>query len=201
METIAERAKHARKESGLTQPALAKKVGVSKAAISQLENGVTKDVRQETLFGISDATGFSPRWLSTGRGPMKADAEVEILDSELPIPLPSIEEIKLFTIGKFNLEDSSDSISSLIKPQPRTFAFNVVSGSCEPKLARGSQVLISPGSPVRTGDYGLYIVGDSVVLALSAGAHIEYTSSLGGSPPAGKPVEVGRVALILPVVM
>lgn len=68
MNTIGERVKKARTDANLTQLELAKLVGISKAAISQIENGSTKSPAAPTLLSICTATGFSPHWIIKGKG-------------------------------------------------------------------------------------------------------------------------------------
>lgn len=87
---MGDRIKHARLEAGLTQPALGKKIGVSKGAISQWENGNVNNLKMANLFAMEDATGFHARWLALDEGPQRLssaaptpeefDARAELLD-------------------------------------------------------------------------------------------------------------------------
>jgi transcriptional regulator with XRE-family HTH domain len=52
----------------MTQEDLGKRVGVTKGAISQWENGDIKNLRLENLFKLADALGLEARWIATGRG-------------------------------------------------------------------------------------------------------------------------------------
>lgn len=54
---IGGRVREARKRSGLSQEALARRAGVTLAAIGQLERGVSTDPHYSTLAGIAAATG------------------------------------------------------------------------------------------------------------------------------------------------
>lgn len=63
-----ERIREARKTSGLTLDALAKKVGCSRQLLSQVERGEVLDIQSRTLFAISAATKYNARWLVTGVG-------------------------------------------------------------------------------------------------------------------------------------
>lgn len=71
--TMGERIKRARTAAGLTQVELAKRVGVSKGAVSQWEADDVKNLRLPNLFAMADATGFSARWIGTGEGPEKPE--------------------------------------------------------------------------------------------------------------------------------
>lgn len=68
-ETLAERLANRRRELGLRQEDLAGAAGVSKAAVSQWENGQTKDLKLAHLFAIADALKVHARWLALGQGP------------------------------------------------------------------------------------------------------------------------------------
>lgn len=65
---LSERVKAARKHVGLTQKALAERVGVAQTAISQLESGKTH--KSAYLFQISQVCNVSPIWLMSGIGGM-----------------------------------------------------------------------------------------------------------------------------------
>lgn len=66
--TLAERLKLAMREAGMTQAALAERVGVSQAAIQKLTSG--KAQSSTKLIRIADALRVSPAWLSEESGPM-----------------------------------------------------------------------------------------------------------------------------------
>jgi len=66
---MGKRIAHARKTAGLKPAELARRVGVSKGAVSQWEDGTVKDLRLPNLFAIEDATGFSARWIALEEGP------------------------------------------------------------------------------------------------------------------------------------
>lgn len=66
--TLAERLKWARNEANFSQSSIASVIGVTKAAISQIETGLTKNLNDVSVFLIADALGVSARWLATGIG-------------------------------------------------------------------------------------------------------------------------------------
>lgn len=68
---MGERIAHARREAGLNQTELGKRVGVTKGAVSQWENGNINNLRMANLFAIEDATGFRARWIALGQGPAR----------------------------------------------------------------------------------------------------------------------------------
>lgn len=66
--SLGDRVKKARKHGGFTQALLAKKVGTSQGAISDLENDRNKD--SSSLYDIAKTTGVSADWLIKGQGEM-----------------------------------------------------------------------------------------------------------------------------------
>lgn len=81
MRTIGERVRHARKSKGLTQEALAKRIGIKQPTLSGLESG--KNNETAFLPEIERETGFRALWLKNGRGPDRVDAEPEAVTGEL----------------------------------------------------------------------------------------------------------------------
>lgn len=69
-QTLAERVAKAIDASGKTPAGIAREIGVSPAAVYQWIQGGIKDLRNDNLFALADATGFAARWLGTGEGPM-----------------------------------------------------------------------------------------------------------------------------------
>lgn len=69
MKTIGDRIKQARTANEkMTQAELAKLCGVSRSAVTQWESGQSKTLKPENLLCVADKTGFSIRWLITGKG-------------------------------------------------------------------------------------------------------------------------------------
>ena len=68
--TLADRIRHARRVVGLSQAALAKRVGVVPSAVAQWEGpgGISPTV--EHLMCIAVAANIAFEWLVTGRGPI-----------------------------------------------------------------------------------------------------------------------------------
>jgi transcriptional regulator with XRE-family HTH domain len=65
-ETVGERVRRLRLKHALTMTALAHAVGVSEAAIRQIEAGPTKLPGALTTLGLAEALSVTPRYLLTG---------------------------------------------------------------------------------------------------------------------------------------
>lgn len=70
------RIKEARESAKLSKSELARAMGLSRASISAWETGQVKNLKNEHLFNLSRITGFSARWIATGKGPKERDAGV-----------------------------------------------------------------------------------------------------------------------------
>ena len=68
MKTLAERFTWARTQAGLTKAELARILGVSGSAITQIEDGITRTLKASTIVGVEKATGVSGEWIVTGKG-------------------------------------------------------------------------------------------------------------------------------------
>lgn len=75
-----ERIKQARLSVGLSQKALADKIGISDAALSKIESGANNPAKQ-TVIAIANALGVSLYWLETGEGEMYTKSASQTLDA------------------------------------------------------------------------------------------------------------------------
>jgi len=66
---VGTRIKRAREAKGWSQPDLARKVGVSKSAVNQWENGAVQNLKLGNLFAVADALGKDVRELVFGETP------------------------------------------------------------------------------------------------------------------------------------
>lgn len=56
-------------DSGAEAKSIAKRCGVSLQAVYSWQRGEVKNLRNNHLFALADATGFEARWIATGEGP------------------------------------------------------------------------------------------------------------------------------------
>ena len=69
---MGERVEYVLAEKGLTPSSAAPLIGCSREAISQWIDGSTKNIKNEYLFALADATGYEARWIATGQGERKS---------------------------------------------------------------------------------------------------------------------------------
>jgi transcriptional regulator with XRE-family HTH domain len=80
MKDLGSRIVFIRKELKLTMQELADKLGVTKNAISKLENGTSKNLKMEHLYKLQDISGFSSEWIAIGRGSMRIENDAYHVD-------------------------------------------------------------------------------------------------------------------------
>jgi transcriptional regulator with XRE-family HTH domain len=66
MESMGDRIKQLRVAQGLTQPQLAERVGVTKSAVSQWEDGSTSNVKLEVFLLLCEVLRTDPKYLVWG---------------------------------------------------------------------------------------------------------------------------------------
>ena len=65
--SLGDRLKQAREKAGLSPTELASRAQVTTSAISQIESGLTKNIRLGNFFRMVHALHCDPEWLATGK--------------------------------------------------------------------------------------------------------------------------------------
>lgn len=141
--TIADRLKLAREQSGLNQHDLAKRAGVSQGTIGNIESGLRKQPRG--LLGIAKALNVNPLWLSEGTGPMR-ESNIE--------PGPDIR-------GAVPLISWVQAGQWCEAAQPEQQAWGVVACERQPKYMQSETYLPCP-VPHSPSTFALRVKGDSM---------------------------------------
>jgi repressor LexA len=158
-----------RKRFGLSQDALAAKIGVSGSAIGLIEKGRSKSPSAELLASLTTELGVNPTWLLTGEGemlltdekPQKApsytaaptDAHAYALLSEIPVI--ALRHVSFKARASFIELGGADTglFDKLLHrlPPGKTEAdyadaivFDIEGDSMEPSLRSGQQVIAWP---------------------------------------------------------
>lgn len=83
MSDVGKRVRGLRKLAGMTQVTLAKKVGVSQSAISDIERGDTTAMLGPTLSELAKALSTNTDWLLNGKGSPGPLANTDVSEGEL----------------------------------------------------------------------------------------------------------------------
>ena len=98
MDTIAKRISRTRKERGITQTELARRVGVSQGTIGHIEAG--RNDTSKYLGKISSALGVRAEWLEFGRGETTSEWPFPGVSPEDYACLPTEEKDEIIMIVK-----------------------------------------------------------------------------------------------------
>jgi transcriptional regulator with XRE-family HTH domain len=126
---IGERIRARRRELKQTQDQLATIAGIGQSALSSIERGYTKELRAETLLGLSRGLGKSPEWIQTGAEaaiavPVVPDAEFRALLAQLdPRHRQTLLEIGRSLVaqqqGRATVADPFPGVPKPSKPRPK----------------------------------------------------------------------------------
>lgn len=114
METINDRFKMVRKDSGLSQDAFSKRLKITSTSISKIESGINNP-SDRTIALVCSEFGISEEWLRTGNGPKTlatsgtllgqlqqkydmSDLELRIIKSYLELPAESRKKFEEFVV-------------------------------------------------------------------------------------------------------
>lgn len=75
--TLSDRAVKARKHAGLSQADAARRIGISRGAVGQWENGDTKSINSAYLHSAARVYGVRSEWLASGKGDMTVKREMD----------------------------------------------------------------------------------------------------------------------------
>ena len=156
-----QRIKEAREDLRISQPELAKRARVTKSAVSQWENGSTKELKADHLLAVAKALNVSPDWLATGRGPKQRTQDVD-QGSEPKvslIPLLTWAQVRDWheTAGASHTSGIMDRVAVVGTFGPRTFALHVCGDSMEPAFFEGDTIIVDPDREPKGRDYVIVI--------------------------------------------
>jgi phage repressor protein C with HTH and peptisase S24 domain len=186
MTRLAELVRQRRREVGLSQPQLARRIGVSAQAIQQLEAGEVR--RPRYLVELANALGVEPVSLHEGRlvvvgpgasphagGTLHGERGIRGTLSETPranaafahgVSSGGVRDLPVYASaqgGPDGMMVSYDPIEWIERPSPlagvpNAFGMYVVNDSMEPRYRQGDLLLIHPQRPVRRGSDVLMIL-------------------------------------------
>lgn len=170
----------ARQKKGLSQEALGKVLGVSRAAVAQWEGGQTVPAA-ERLIDLADKLGVRFEWLYWGREPMEG------LEPGAVPPgyawVSSLASASLTEVGELSLSKGAailmplDLIEAELRGSPDDFAVMPMSGQAmEPLLPAGTMLLID-FRQTKPSSAGIFALWDGSGLA------VQWVRRVPGSKP------------------
>lgn len=173
MKTPGDRIRHIREELELSQEAFGRHMSVSKAAVSQWENGDTKNLRPANLFAIQNFTGYSAEWIATGAGGPRLKGRKASSGAKVELPVSSVPLVSWVRAGQWNEVvdvyppgEGEKPVYTTRKVGPRAYALRVVGDSMEnpngrPTYPQGSIIIVDPDREPRHGNAVIVRLEDS----------------------------------------
>jgi SOS-response transcriptional repressor LexA len=148
-----------RKERKLTQQQVADAIGISRVAVSKWESGETKDLKRDSLIGLSALFGVSLNELLDAESLVKEEPNVSYginLHPErrgYPIISPVQAGHWREIVDTFPRGGADEYVMGLNTYGPHTFALRIVGNSMEPEFREGDIVIIDPDVMPDPGNY------------------------------------------------
>lgn len=155
MKPLADRLRAALEDSGFNQSELARRVGVSRGAVSLWLNGSTTSLTGDNLLKVASVLGVSANWLASGRGKMKPASAQEIPLTDNP-DYPAIRRVRIKIsagITGFGIEPLDEDHAPIVfhknwylgngyDPE-KLLAIKVQGASMEPGMFEGDWVVVN----------------------------------------------------------
>ncbi len=166
---MGDRIKKRRKELGLTQPALGKAVGVSRAAVSLWEKN-ENEPKGINLQSIARALRCSADWLIDGRSEKSVSeapanynagtpSAIPILDKKNVLPYLQDENVEVVSVSA-----ELSVIAKMLGASDKCLAFEEDSPGMAPRILPGEVLIIDPGAEKReSGDWLVSVDGELVI--------------------------------------
>lgn len=148
--TLAERALNRRKRLNLTQDDVAKATGTTRVSISNVELGISKNVRASTLFALAKALNCDAEWLLNGTGSTPSQNVTEKTEFTLDpvskyVPLINWVQAGAWIPSEVDIDvESVPKLPCPVKCSNQTFALEVRGESMEPRFEDGDYIFIDP---------------------------------------------------------
>ena len=140
--TIGQLIKQSRKEKGITQNELAKRIGVSAGAISRWESGDIENMRRDRIEKLADALGIDPNIIIGIEPNKEMDGNIPILGRVAAgIPIDAVEEI----IGY-------EEIPKRLLAYASYFALKIRGESMQPNIQDSDIVIVRKQESASDGD-------------------------------------------------
>lgn len=140
-----------RKEMGLGQIDLAKKLGLSQSAVSQIENGTSEEISGKALIGYTKLFNKSAEWIETGSGSnldiIGSNANISGFTNELNgVPVISMVQAGDWTeaVDPYAVGDGEKVLPCPYNHGENTFAVTIVGQSMSPEFKEGLVIFIDP---------------------------------------------------------
>jgi transcriptional regulator with XRE-family HTH domain len=161
--TLAELIKTRREARRISQAELARRIGISKAALSDIESGKTRSLRGTTMAALSRELGLSPDELSGKRTAPRSKNVYSLPASLSPTQkrVPVMGSALLDSQGYWRDTQPLHGMLDFPSEDSNAYAIRIMSDALHPRVRAGEYVVLEPGHEC--------IAGDEVLLRLADG--------------------------------
>lgn len=164
MNTLGQRIRDRRKAAGMTQEALAKQCGVSRAAVAQWEGGVTKP-SLDHLQRVAEALGVWLSWLTAGGAarPSYQDHFAIVQLQQHPIPVIDYKRARSWDrVSQTYAAEDTEYIATDLNVGPQAFALVITGESMLPEFRDGDKIIVDPEVIPQPGDFVIAKLDDDL---------------------------------------
>lgn len=164
MSTLQERLREALRDADLSQSELARRIKLTRGAVSLWFTGSTKELTSENLLATAQALNVNPVWLGSGKGPKKVgdtnasqpfDANVVISTSGVrKVPLINyVQAGELTEIGAAFSGDAMEYLLTDMNLSHHAFALEITGLSMMPDFKPGDRIIVDQEVGPQPGDF------------------------------------------------
>lgn len=150
--TMGERLKHLRKEKGVTQEKVGKKVGVSKSTIMKYEKGYVQNIKRITISKLADFYGVTPTYL-LGMDDLEEESQL------VKIPLLGTVKAGFDYLANENHIGDVDMSSKFVSSGKEYFALKIIGNSMYPEFKPDDIVIVHKQPDFENGQIGVVNIG------------------------------------------
>ena len=162
METLGQRLKYYREQSGLSQIDLSEKSNISQASIARIESGRQKNLKRETMKKLADGLGISLTELMEPVTMVKEEEAVYV--SAKAVPVLGIKDIDVMKDPGAPAR-KADTFEPSLSSDKNAFYLKVTQGlTIRPFIEDGDLILIEPAAEIREGDLVLFLSAEKKCL-------------------------------------
>lgn len=164
MSTLQERLREALADSQISQSELARRVGLSRGAVSFWFNGVTKELTADNLLAAAQALGVNPIWLGSGKGSKKPGAALLSPDFDSNVVpssigsrrVPLINYVQAGELTEIGAAFSGEALEYLLTDMDlseHAFALEIAGMSMSPDFKPGDRIIVDQEVCPQPGDF------------------------------------------------
>ncbi|KDD50719.1 putative repressor protein C2 [Bordetella bronchiseptica OSU553] len=164
MSTLQERLRDALADAQISQSELARRVKVSRGAISLWLTGATKELTADNLLAAAQALGVNPVWLGSGKGPKRSGevAEQPYFDNNVAPAaagsrrVPLINYVQAGELTEIGAAFSGEAVEYLLTDMnlsQHAFALEITGLSMYPDFKPGDRIIVDQEICPQPGDF------------------------------------------------